>query len=178
MAVRYKTLKTFLKHHAVISKIKVQWGEMDAFKHVNNTVYFKYQESARIKFFHAITDEIPSTDPFDTEGFHKGLSVGPILSDTYCKFVFPLTDGDDILVGAHVHTDEDLGKDRFKISHAVWSMRHNRVVATGYGTVVCFNYAANKVEELPSVLTNAVVSLGKKCSSHLLQEGHIIEEVH
>jgi len=30
--------------HPVVRSIPVQWGEMDAFQHVNNTVYFKYFE--------------------------------------------------------------------------------------------------------------------------------------
>lgn len=33
--------------------IPVAWGEMDAFGHVNNVVYFRYFESARIAFFGA-----------------------------------------------------------------------------------------------------------------------------
>ena len=32
----------------VILRIPVQWGEMDAYGHVNNTVMFRYFESARV----------------------------------------------------------------------------------------------------------------------------------
>lgn len=31
-----------------ISRIKIRWGDMDAFGHVNNTVYFRYMEQTRI----------------------------------------------------------------------------------------------------------------------------------
>lgn len=27
------------------------WGDMDAFEHVNNTVYFRYFEDARLAYF-------------------------------------------------------------------------------------------------------------------------------
>jgi acyl-CoA thioester hydrolase len=29
----------------------IRWGDMDAFGHVNNTVYFRYMEQARISWF-------------------------------------------------------------------------------------------------------------------------------
>jgi len=34
----------------VVITIPVAWGEMDAYGHVNNSVYFRYIESARIKY--------------------------------------------------------------------------------------------------------------------------------
>lgn len=32
-------------------KQPVAWGDMDAFQHVNNVIYFRYFESARVEFF-------------------------------------------------------------------------------------------------------------------------------
>ena len=29
----------------------IRWGDMDAFGHVNNTVYFRYMEQVRISWF-------------------------------------------------------------------------------------------------------------------------------
>ena len=40
-----------LAGYPVIIEIPVAWGEMDAFQHVNNIVYFRYFESARITYF-------------------------------------------------------------------------------------------------------------------------------
>ena len=34
----------------VLRRVSVRWGEMDAFQHVNNTVYFKYFESKSSSF--------------------------------------------------------------------------------------------------------------------------------
>ena len=39
----------------VIVEIPVQWGELDAYGHVNNTVFFRWFESARIHILVAIT---------------------------------------------------------------------------------------------------------------------------
>ena len=37
-----------LAGYPVRIEVPVAWGEMDAFGHVNNVVYFRYFESARI----------------------------------------------------------------------------------------------------------------------------------
>jgi len=34
--------------------IPIRWGDMDAFGHVNNTVYFRYMEQVRISWFEAV----------------------------------------------------------------------------------------------------------------------------
>ena len=39
-----------LDDFAVTVRIPVQWGEMDAYGHVNNTVFFRYFESARVEY--------------------------------------------------------------------------------------------------------------------------------
>ena len=41
---------------------------------------------------------------YDKEGFHKGTNVGPILSDTYCRFKFPLKYPDRVLIGSTILT--------------------------------------------------------------------------
>ena len=35
----------------VTVEVPVAWGDMDALGHVNNAVYFRYFETARIRFF-------------------------------------------------------------------------------------------------------------------------------
>ena len=32
-------------------KQQVAWGEMDAFNHINNVIYFRYFETGRVEFF-------------------------------------------------------------------------------------------------------------------------------
>src|SRR5258708_13223791 len=34
----------------VVLSLPIQWGDQDAFQHVNNTVYLRWFESARIKY--------------------------------------------------------------------------------------------------------------------------------
>ena len=49
--LRRMTEHSPLSSYPVRLPIRVAWGEMDAFAHLNNTVYFRYFESARIAYF-------------------------------------------------------------------------------------------------------------------------------
>ena len=73
---------------------------MDAFQHVNNTVYFKLFESARISYF----------EKLDFFEFMNKTGIGPILASTQCIYKIPLTYPDYVTVGAKV---DILEKDRF-----------------------------------------------------------------
>jgi acyl-CoA thioester hydrolase len=42
---------------AHIERIPIRWGDMDAMGHVNNTVYFRFMEQARISWFTALLPE-------------------------------------------------------------------------------------------------------------------------
>ena len=100
--LKARNLTDFLSFFPVVKRISVQWGEQDLFQHVNNTVYFKYQEASRLKFLGLLMENIDKS--YDKEGFHKGTNVGPILSDTYCRFKFPLKYPDRVLIGSTILT--------------------------------------------------------------------------
>ena len=42
---------------AHVERVAIRWGDMDAMGHVNNTVYFRYMEQARISWFDALVPE-------------------------------------------------------------------------------------------------------------------------
>lgn len=58
--------------------IPIRWGDMDALGHVNNTVYFRYFEQARISWFDAMG--VPAV----------GADDGPVIINTFCSFLEPL----------------------------------------------------------------------------------------
>ncbi len=72
-------------------KQSVAWGDMDAFGHVNNTVYLKYFESARVKYF----DDIP-----ELAGF-KGDAI-PVLANISCNFKKPVVYPDTLILNVGV----------------------------------------------------------------------------
>jgi len=115
------------------------------------------KEEARIHYFNAVVAEASRLDPsgaFDGKAFISGSGgVGPILAETSCKFLFPATYPDVLLMGATTvepttaATAADprslaIGTDRFTLHHAAWSLRHGRLVSKGSGTIVSVDYAA------------------------------------
>lgn len=130
-------------------EIPVAWGDMDAFEHVNNTVYLRWFESARIAYFERI----------DALGIKAETGVGPILASTRCRFKIPLTYPDTVIAGARVPT-ESIAEDRFSMDYAVWSARHERIAAEGDGVIVTFDYGRGTKAPIPEVLRQRILDLG------------------
>ncbi|MFQ5864754.1 MAG: acyl-CoA thioesterase [bacterium] len=145
-------MKELLKEFPVVIEIPVAWGEMDAFQHVNNIVYFRYFESARIAYF----EKIDYMDLMEKTG------VGPILASTQCKFKLPLSYPDKVSAAARIsHIEED----RFVMKYCVVSHRFQEVAAEGEGTVVSFNYRENKKAPIPQELKQRILDLESSASS-------------
>ncbi len=62
------------------SRQVVRWGDMDAFGHVNNTVYFRYMETARMEWLESLSTEYVGLDAPD----------GPVIVNASCDFLLPL----------------------------------------------------------------------------------------
>ena len=125
-----------LADYPVTLEMKIAWGDMDAFQHVNNVVYFRYFESARIRYF----EEVTGGGAIGDDG------IGPILASTSCRYRAPLTYPDTLTVGARVTKVEE---DRFTMEYAVFSHQGQVTAATGEGVVVAFNYTLGQKASLP-----------------------------
>lgn len=122
--------------------VPVWWGDMDAFGHVNNTVYFRWFEHARIAFFENVE-------------WNAEEGVGPILAKTKCVFRQPVTYPDNVRV---VAMPADLGDDRFTMNYEVISERLG-VVALGSGRVIAFDYSRNVKAPMPAKVRSAIGSM-------------------
>jgi len=127
----------------IAERIPVRWGDMDAFAHVNNTVFFQYFEVARIAYFDAI-------------GYREEMEAtgrGPILAETSCRFRRPLTFPDTVTVAARV---PDVGEDRFVMEYRIWSDSQQTVAAKGEGLIVSFDYRGGARCALPEEIRAAI----------------------
>ncbi len=138
-------VKTLEKYPVVIEQ-PIVWGEMDAFLHVNNVVYFRYFETARIAYF----------EKLDVLDYMNRTGVGPILASTACRFRIPLSYPDKIFIGAKVTGIEE---DRFAMHYVVESEKHGKTAAEGDGLIVVFNYRENKKAVIPDELRWKIVAL-------------------
>lgn len=114
----------------------VAWGDMDALGHVNNAVYFRYMESARVAFMLAV-----GIDRLN----HVG-SIGVILQSAQCRFRRPVVYPDTLRISSRV---ESIEADRFTLGHEMFSQSRGEVVAIGSGVIVAYDYAKAAKASLP-----------------------------
>ena len=58
-----------------VERIPIRWGDMDAMGHVNNTVYFRYMEQARIGWYEAL---VPAAEAW--------TQTGIVIANASCNF--------------------------------------------------------------------------------------------
>tara|TARA_R110002167_G_scaffold305579_1_gene509771 strand:- start:60471 stop:60893 length:423 start_codon:yes stop_codon:yes gene_type:complete len=136
-------MNDFLAQHSISTDIQVAWGEMDALQHVNNSVYFKYFETARLDFFNQI----------NLLGDLKSTGVGPVLSETNARFKRPVTFPDTIIVGVKI---SDINEDRFVMHYTVFSKAQQAVTTIGWAKVVMFNFKTGQKAKLTPALLEAL----------------------
>lgn len=141
-------MENLTKGYPVVIEIPVAWGEMDAFQHVNNVVYFRYFESARIAYF----------EKLDILDLMNRTGIGPILASTSCSFRIPLKYPDKVLSGVRV---TNIGEDRFIMNYIVVSVKNKKVAAEGDGVIVTFNYRENRKSLIPEELRQSILAFEK-----------------
>lgn len=141
-----KTKIDFDQAFPVQVNVPVQWGEMDAFNHVNNAVYFKYFETARLAYF----KQVGVMDDMQAE------KVGPILAETSAKFRRPLIFPDNIIAGAGVTEHHEFG---FMMQYGIWSEKQQTVVTLGTGRIVMVDYNSGHKVKPSDELHSAIKAL-------------------
>jgi acyl-CoA thioester hydrolase len=127
----------------VVLELPVFWGDMDAFRHVNNIVYFRYFESARIEYLERIG--------FRQESDNGG--VGPILHSTHARFRRPVEWPDSVIVGART---VGVGEDRFTQEYRLVSKASGQIAAEGGGMLVAYDYPNARKASLPPHVVDAI----------------------
>lgn len=140
------TMIDALQGYPVCISQDVIWGDMDAFNHVNNTVYFRYFEDVRIATF----EQLGVLD------YMKQSNTGPILASSQCQFLLPLTYPDRIHIGCRI---KDLAGKKFTTEYAVFSENFNAMAAQGQGLIVYYDYQANRSTEVPSLIVERIKAL-------------------
>jgi acyl-CoA thioester hydrolase len=139
-------LITLLSGFPVVVEQRVAWGEMDAFRHVNNVVYFRYFENARLAYFERL----------GWPALQNATGVGPILAATQARFRRALTYPDTISVGARVIA---VSKDRFTLEHHIVSHAQGALTTDGQGVVVAYHYGEDRKAHLPEEICRRIAEL-------------------
>ena len=116
-----------------VERIAIRWGDMDAMGHVNNTVYFRYMEQARIGWFEGL---LPSDEAW--------RSTGIVIANASCNFKralnYPGTVEVRVLVGAP-------GGSSVPTFYELWL--DEELYADGTATVVFIDMQAQRPVRIP-----------------------------
>ncbi len=143
-----KQLEKFNQNYKVQVHIPIQWGDMDAFNHVNNVMYFKYFESVRIAYFERV----------GIMKSHSDTTGAPILAETTCRYKLPLNFPDSILVGTKVIENHSHG---FLMEYAIYSNKLKKITTIGTGRIVLLNYKTHEKIKVNSSLLKKIEELQK-----------------
>ncbi|SIO62375.1 acyl-CoA thioester hydrolase [Singulisphaera sp. GP187] len=130
----------------VFITLPVQWGDQDAFGHVNNTVYFRWFESSRIAYFERIGLSAMMTT----------AKVGPILASITCDYRRQILYPESVIIGAKVTR---IGRTSIKMEHELFTQSNQALAAEGKSTIVVFDYSTNRPHPIPDPIRRAIEAL-------------------
>ena len=74
--------------------IPIRWGDMDAMGHVNNTLYFRYMEQARVNWYESMH--------LNENGTGLPPNCGPVVLNISCTFLRALVYPGDVEVRMYI----------------------------------------------------------------------------
>jgi acyl-CoA thioester hydrolase len=132
------------RQHVLTSLMPIRWGDMDAYGHVNNTVYFRYMEQIRCEWIEALGYKVmPGGD-------------GPVIINASCTFLAPLNYPGTVEVQLFVG---EPGRSSLPTYYELRLQGSDTLYATGEAKVVWMDTQTGKSVPLPEDL-RALLSKG------------------
>lgn len=120
------------------TRMPVRWGDMDFYGHVNNTVYFRFFEQARVEWIEHM--EFP-VDPSRGEG--------PVIINASCTFLVPVNYPATVIVKVYAGAP---GRSSVMTWYELFVEGDDRLYAEGAAKVVWMDTRTNKSTPLPEKL--------------------------
>lgn len=140
-----------LKEFAVVYSQNVAWGDMDAVGHVNNVMYYRYIESARVEYLTRI------------DAIGQGLSA--VIASSSCRFLRPVFFPDVLDIGVQVVEIRNSG---FRMNYVLFSTKQQQIVATGDAIAVMVNASTLGKAALPAELRQRIYALEQTVGHDLM----------
>ncbi|MFZ2854991.1 MAG: thioesterase family protein [Rhodocyclaceae bacterium] len=124
------------------SLIPIRWGDMDAYGHVNNTIYFRFMEQIRVEYL-------------EQRGF-KVMPQGeaPVIINASCTFLIPLNYPGTVDIRMFVGQP---GRSSIPTHYEIRRQGDDTLYATGDSKIVWMDVASGKSVAIPDEL-RAVLS--------------------
>lgn len=123
----------------------VAWGDMDAFGHVNNVMYYRYFESARIEYL----------EQFNIFNYE----VITVISKSDCRYLSPVFYPDQLVVATRV---EEIRNSAMRMRYTLFSQSQNKVVADGEAVIVVLDAKTNGKVAIPDAFKQKVIDFEKQ----------------
>jgi acyl-CoA thioester hydrolase len=119
------------------TQIPIRWGDMDAYQHVNNTVYFRYAEQARVEWLE-----------------HVGYTVlpqgtAPVVINASCTFLLPMNYPGTVDLRLYSGVP---GRSSFETYYEMRLAGDDKLYCEGQAKVVWMDPATGKSVPIPEVL--------------------------
>lgn len=123
------------------TRIPVRWGDMDAYRHVNNTVYFRFFEQARVEWLEQMRFRV---SPEETSG--------PVIINASCTFLIPVSYPATVEIRLFAGQP---GRSSVMTWYELYVVGDERLYAEGAAKVVWMDTATGKSCPLPDSLRAA-----------------------
>ena len=125
-----------------VTTIPMRWGDMDAYGHVNNTIYFRYMEQARCEWL-------------EEQGYRVAPEgEAPVIINAACTFMVPMTYPGTVEIRTFAG---ELGRSSVVTSYEMRIVGEETVYAQGSAKIVWMDTATGKSVPIPDDL-RALVS--------------------
>lgn len=129
-----------------VHRERVRFGDLDAMRHLNNVVYLRYFESARIAYMSELSPQHSPSNP------ERG-SYGFIFAEGHINYRSPVQFDEEVEVRC---TIAEVRRSAFRMNFEMHV--GERLAAEGYGWLVGFDYAEQKAIRLPDDLRGTLES--------------------
>ncbi len=130
----------------VVMTLPVLWGDQDPFGHVNNLVYLRWCETARVEYMVRAGMWVP----LPPQG------VGPILASIQCDYKLPLNYPDTVHVGARVTR---IGNSSLRMEHLIVSHKRDELAALVESTLVMLDYSTGRSSPVSAEIRAKIAEL-------------------
>ena len=116
------------------SVMSIRWGDMDAYGHVNNTVYFRYMEQCRVEYLESLGARLVPQ------------GTAPVIINAACTFLVPLNYPGSVEVRMFCGQP---GRSSVQTHFEIRLAGDDRLYATGDAKIVWMDVESGKSAPIP-----------------------------
>jgi len=145
-------------------EVEAVFGDLDAMGHVNNVVYLKWLETARIAYWIHVTgqkthDGLPKPGGATHEpgpGVMSGALIDMILARTEIDYRSPVSYGEKLDVFVRTAL---IKRSSLVLEYAIQGKSDERIVADAKTVIVCYDYVSMRSKPVSEALRNAILAV-------------------